>query len=222
MARKLMGKKRGMIQLFDEKGGSLACTVIEIQPNVITQIKTIENDGYNAIQFGYEVATANDPRTVERRIGKPLMGHYKKASVEPRKHLSEIRVDSVDEYTLGQEMTVDLFGEVKFIDVVAKSKGKGYQGVMKRHNYAGGPASHGSGFHRHKGSTGMRSTPGRCLPGGGFAGHMGDEWVTVQSLKVVLVDSEKGVLVIEGSVPGARDGLVYVSEAVKMKSNKAR
>lgn len=215
MALTMMGKKRGMMQLFDEKGNAVVCTVIQAEPNVITQIKTKETDGYAAVQLGFEKVTGKTQYTIEARTKKPLVGHFKKAGVEPRRHLVESRTDAKEEYTLGQEIGVDIFSEVEFVDATAISKGKGYQGVMRRHNFAGGPASHGSGFHRHAGSTGMRSTPGRCLPGGKKAGHMGDERITVQNLQVVKVDPENNVILVKGQVPGPRGGLVYLTKAVK-------
>lgn len=213
MTLKFMGKKRGMMQLFDEQGRVVVCTVIEAEPNVVTQIKTEENDGYSAVQLGFEEVKGS-PLAVQKRVKKPLIGHYKKANVAPRRHLAESRIDP-SEYTVGAEVEVSVFEGVEFVDVRAVSKGKGYQGVMKRHNFAGGPAAHGSGFHRHAGSTGMRSTPGRGLPGGKKAGHMGDEWVTVQSLKVVKVDAARRVILVKGQVPGPRGGLVYISQSKK-------
>lgn len=217
---RLMGKKRGMMQVFDDQGNVVVCTVIEAEPNVVTQVKTKENDGYTAIQLGFEKLITNDPRTLTRRVGKPLAGHFEKAGTEPRRHITEARLDNVDEYTIGQEITVDAFSEVAFIDATAMSKGKGYQGVMKLHNFRGGPASHGSSFHRHAGSTGMRSTPGRCLPGGPRASHMGDDRVTVQNIRVVAVNLEENVILLEGQVPGPRGGLVYLSPAKKKKAAK--
>lgn len=214
---RLMGKKRGMTQLFDEKGQVIPCTVIEIEPNVVTQIKTKENDGYSAVQVGFEKIETKDPRTIDRRVSKPLRGHFKKGSIDPRRYLAEFRVDNSDEYSVGQELGLDLLQDISHIDATAISKGKGYQGVIKRHNFAGGPAAHGSGFHRHGGSTGMRSTPGRCLPGQKMAGHMGTEWTTVQSLRVVSFDPAENILVVEGAVPGARNCLVYISPAVKRR-----
>lgn len=221
MALTFMGKKRGMIQLFDEKGNVIVCTVIQAEPNVVTQIKTKETDGYNAVQLGFEKVVGKTQQTIERRTGKPQLGHFKKAGVEARRFLIETRIDSVGEYELGQEISVELFNEIEFVDATAISKGKGYQGVMKRHNFAGGPASHGSGFHRHAGSTGMRSTPGRGLPGGKKAGHMGHEKVTVQNLKIVRVDAEDGLIIVKGQVPGPRNGLVYVKQAKKKKKAKS-
>lgn len=222
MALKLMGKKRGMVQLFDEKGNVVVCTVIQAEPNVITQIKTKETDGYTALQLGFEKITGNTQYTIDKRAGKPQLGHFKKAEVEPRRFLTESTVESTEEYTLGQEVGVGIFDGIEFIDATAVSKGKGYQGVMKRHGFAGGPASHGSGFHRHAGSTGMRSTPGRGLPGGKKAGHMGCEKVTVQNLKVVMINTEDHVILIQGQVPGPRGGLVFLTEATKKKSAKKK
>ena len=221
MAFTMMGKKRGMTQLFDEKGNVVVCTVIQAEPNVITQIKTDETDGYTAVQVGFDKVKGKTQYTIEARTGKPQLGHFKKAGVEPRRHLAESKTDEKDSYSLGQEIGVDSFADVEFVDVTATSKGKGYQGVIKRHNFAGGPASHGSGFHRHAGSTGMRSTPGRGLPGGKKAGQMGNEQVTVQNLRVVKVDAENHLIVVKGQVPGPRNGLVYFSKAVKKVKNKS-
>ena len=216
MDRKLMGKKCGMVRLFGEDGTPIACTVVRIEPNVVTQIKTKEKDGYNAIQIGFDEVKAGDSRTIERRVSKPLRGHFKRAGVAPRRHLIELRVDDVEGYSLGQEIGADTLEGLSFVDVTARSKGKGYQGVMKKYGFSGMRATHGAGpTHRHAGSTGMRSTPGRCLPGGPRPSHMGDNRVTVQSLRVVRVDVEKGVVLIEGSIPGAKNGLLVLSNAKK-------
>lgn len=222
MPLKLMGKKRGMTQIFDDKGNAIVCTVIEAQPNVVTQVKTKEIDGYVGIQLGFEKIVVKDPRTMERRSSKPLLGHFKKAGVEPRRYISESRLETTDGYSVGQEITVAEFADIGFIDACGMSKGKGYQGVMKRHNFAGGPASHGSSFHRHAGSTGMRSTPGRCLPGGKKAGHMGYDKKTVQNIRVVAVYAEENVILVEGQVPGPRNGLVYISPAIKKATSKKK
>ena len=221
MALKFMGKKRGMTQLFDDQGNVITCTVIEAEPNVVTQIKTTEVDGYNAIQLGFEKVRVKDPRTMRKRVTKPLLGHYEKASVEPRRYLLETRLESVDNYAQGQELTVAEFEEVPYVDATAISKGKGYQGVIKLHHFSGGPASHGSGFHRHAGSTGMRSTPGRCLPGGPRASHMGYDRVTIQNLQVMMIDKNENLILIKGAVPGPVNGLVVLSAAVKMKTKKS-
>ena len=220
MSLKFMGKKRGMTQLFDDKGNAIVCTVIEAEPNVITQIKTKAVDGYDAIQLGFEKIKVKDPRTTEKRVTKPLRGHFKKASVEPRRYLAESRLSEGENFSLGQEISVEQFEGIAYVDATAMSKGKGYQGVMKLHNYAGGPAAHGSGFHRHAGSTGMRSTPGRCLPGGKRASHMGDDQVTVQNLQVMLIDKEDHLILVKGAVPGPRNGLVILSPAVKLANSK--
>jgi large subunit ribosomal protein L3 len=216
----MMGKKRGMTQLFDEKGNVVVCTVIEIEPNVVTQIKTKEKDGYEAVQLSFDKVPGKSQHTIAARVTKPLIGHFKKAGVEPRRHLLESTVDSISDFALGQELDVGVFEGVEFIDATGTSKGKGYQGVMKRHNFSGGPASHGSGFHRHAGSTGMRSTPGRGLPGGKKAGQMGNEKVTVQNLQVVRVDADNQLILVKGQVPGPRNGLIYIRQAVKKSAKK--
>ncbi len=222
MALNLMGKKRGMIQLFDDKGNSVACTVIEVLPNIVTQVKTVEKDGYTALKLGFDEVKAKDPRTVTRRLGKPVAGGLKKSNVAPVRHQQESRIDSVDGYEVGQQVTVDAFKEVQYVDATAMSKGKGYQGVMKRHHYAGGPASHGSGFHRHAGSRGMRSSPGRVLPLGKAAGHMGFEKKTIQNLKVIVNDVADNLIVVEGAVPGPKGGLVTLKAAEKKRTQDAK
>ncbi len=215
-----MGKKRGMIQLFDEKGNSVVGTVIELQPNIIVQIKKLDTDGYDAVQIGFDKIKVNDQRTIANRLSKPLRGHYAKASAEPCRYLCETKVDDINQYQLGQELGVDLYTEIKYVDATAISKGKGYQGVIKKYNFSGGPASHGSGFHRHAGSTGMRSTPGRCLPGGPRPSHMGLETVTVQNLEVIMVKPEDHVIIVKGAVPGPTHGLVYIAPSVKKSRTK--
>lgn len=218
---KIMGRKRGMIQLFDEKGNVIVGTVIEAKPNVIAQIKTKEIDGYQAVQLAFDEIQGKTQYTIESRTGKPQLGHFKKAQVSPRKHLIESKVNSLEEFSLGQEVSVGVFEGISFVDVTGVSKGKGYQGVMKRHNFAGGPASHGSSFHRHAGSTGMRSTPGRGLPGGKKAGQLGNKQVTVQNIEVVKVDVENNLMVVKGQVPGPRHGLLYIAQAKKKMTKKS-
>lgn len=208
----LMGIKKGMTRLFDEKGNLVVCTVIAAEPNIVSQIKSAHPDGYTAIQLS--AIKVKTPKL--RNVSKPLKGHYAKAGIEPRKHILESRLDNVDDYKVGQEISVNLFTSGSYVDVAAVSKGKGYQGVIKRHHFAGGPAAHGSGFHRHGGSTGMRTSPGRCLPGQKKAGRMGGEMVTLQNLEVVQVDEEKQLIVVKGAIPGAREGLVYISKAKKI------
>ncbi|MBI2743876.1 MAG: 50S ribosomal protein L3 [Chlamydiales bacterium] len=210
MTLKMMGKKIGMTRLFDAEGNLVVCSVISAEPNVITQVKTKETDGYTAVQLGAF------KQHKKQNVSKPQQGHFAKANVEPRKRLRETRLESVDGYTVGQEIDVNHFADVRYVDIRGVSKGKGHQGVIKRHHFAGGPASHGSGFHRHGGSTGMRTSPGRCLPGQKKSGHMGDEVVTVQNLEVVKVDSEKQVIIVKGAIPGARGGLLYIMKAKKI------
>jgi len=222
MAVKLMGKKRGMTQRFDDAGNIVICTVIHAEPNVVTQIKRKESDGYDALQLGFEKIVTKDPRTIEKRMTKQLRGHFEKAKVAPRRYLAESRIEDVDGFTVGQEVGVTLFAEIAYVDVCGVSKGKGFQGVIKRHNFAGGPAAHGSGFHRHGGSTGMRTTPGRTLPGQKKAGRMGGENVTVQNLRVVGIDEGRNLIIVEGAIPGPRGGLVSVSPAKKKKQKKKK
>lgn len=206
MALKLMGIKRGMTQIFDAKGNVVPCTVIEVAPNVISQLKTLEKDGVQALQLAAIPA---------KHVTRPLKGHFQKHAVAPRRFLRQSKVESLEGYEVGQELTVDCFAKIPYVDVTAISKGKGYQGVMKRHNFSGGPGAHGSGFHRHGGSCGMRSSPGRCLPGTKKAGRMGGEKVTTQNLKVVLVNAEKCALLVRGAVPGHQGTMVMVSASKK-------
>lgn len=215
MTKSLMGRKRGMTQVFDEKGNVVTCTVIHAEPNVVTQIKTDENDGYKALQLAFEEVVVKDQRTIANRVSKPRMGHFQKAGVAPSRFLFESRVDDVNNFQVGQKFTVGIFEGTQFVDVSGTSIGKGYAGTIKKYNYAGGPASHGSGFHRHAGSTGMRSTPGRCFPGGPRPSHLGDEKMTVQNLRVVAIDVENNVILVEGAVPGAKNAVVVLSNAVK-------
>jgi large subunit ribosomal protein L3 len=217
MKPKLMGIKQGMMQIFDDQGNRVVCTVILAEPHVVSQIKTKESDGYTAVQLASLKATPAKAKNVR----KPQLGHFKKAGIEPRRKLCEVRLDSVEGYQLGQELGVETFSEVQFVDVVGMSKGKGHQGVIKRHHFAGGPAAHGSGFHRHGGSCGMRTSPGRCLPGQKKSGRMGGEQVTMENLRVVKIDAEKKVILVEGAIPGCRGGLVYVTPA-KKKVNKVK
>ncbi len=211
-----MGKKKGMMQAFDDKGNVVVCTVIHAEPNVVSMIKNKETDGYESIQLSAIKLTA--PKA--RNASKPKKGFFEKINVEPRRYLKESRVNDSAQYSIGQEVGVGYFTDCNYVDVSAVSKGKGHQGVIKRHNFAGGPASHGSGFHRHGGSCGMRSTPGRCLPGQKKSGRMGGEKVTVQNLKIVRVDVEKQVILVEGAVPGARESLVYIAKAKKISASK--
>lgn len=220
MALKLMGKKRGMTQLFTEQGHIVVCTILEVEPNVVTQVKTKETDGYEAVQLGFDKVRAKDARRLSARSKSPQRALFSKLGVAPRKHLHEFRVNETSEHAVGQEIGVEAFAPGSAVDVMGTSKGKGYQGLMKKHHFKGGPAAHGSGFHRHAGSTGMRTTPGRCFPGGKRASHMGDERVTVQNLVVVDVRPEEQVILVKGAVPGPVGALVSVSPAKKQRAAK--
>jgi large subunit ribosomal protein L3 len=206
----LLGKKLGMTQVWDENNKLIPVTVVEITPNVVTQIRTPEVDGYDAVQIAYGQI---DPR----KVNKPSAGHFEKAGVTPRRHLTEVRTADAAEYSLGQELTVaETFEAGQLVDVVGTSKGKGFAGVMKRHNFKGVSASHGSHRnHRHPGSIGASSTPSRVFKGMRMAGRMGGERVTVLNLRVHSVDAEKGLLLVKGAVPGARGRIVFVRNAVK-------
>lgn len=207
----LLGKKLGMTQVWDENNKFIPVTVIEVGPNVVTQIRNIERDGYEAIQIA---AGQIDPR----KVNKPAAGHFEAAGVTPRRTLTEIRTNDSAEYSLGQELTVDTFEAGQKVDVVGTSKGKGFAGVMKRHNFAGVSASHGSHRnHRKPGSIGASSTPSRVFKGMRMAGRMGGERVTVLNLTVHAVDAEKNLLLVKGAVPGARGRIVFVRTAVKGK-----
>ena len=205
----LLGKKLGMTQVWDANNKLVPVTVVEITPNVVTQLRTPEIDGYSAVQIAYGQI---DPR----KVTKPLTGHFDKAGVTPRRHLTELRTDDTSEYTVGQELTVDIFEPGKKVDVMGTSKGKGFAGVMKRHNFKGVSSSHGSHRnHRKPGSIGASSTPSRVFKGMRMAGRMGGDRVTVLNLTVHSVDLEKGLVLIKGAVPGARGRIVFVRNAVK-------
>ncbi|MCU1637981.1 MAG: ribosomal protein [Microbacteriaceae bacterium] len=205
----LLGKKLGMTQVWDEGNKLIPVTVIEITPNVVTQLRTPEIDGYSAVQIAYGQI---DPR----KVNKPQTGHFDKAGVTPRRHVTEVRTADAADYTLGQELSVDIFEAGQKVDVVGTSKGKGFAGVMKRHNFKGVSASHGSHRnHRKPGSIGASSTPSRVFKGMRMAGRMGGERVTAMSLKVHAVDLEKGIILVKGAVPGARGRIVFVRNAVK-------
>ena len=205
----IIGKKIGMTQIFDEKGNVIPVTVIETAGNVVTQVKTVETDGYNSIQLGYGEVKA-------KHINKPLEGHFKKAGVENKKHLREFRTEEVANYKVGDEVKVDIFAAGEKVDVQGTTKGKGFQGVIKRHGQHRGPMTHGSMYHRRPGSMGQRSTPGRVFKGKKLPGHMGRITVTIQNLEVVKVDTDKNVLLVKGSVPGPKGAILKVKSTVKV------
>ena len=205
----LLGTKLGMTQIWNDQGKLVPVTVIQISPNVVTQIRTPEVDGYSAVQIA---AGAIDPR----KVNKPSAGHFDKAGVTPRRHLVELRTADAGTYTVGQELTAEVLDGVASVDVIGTSKGKGFAGVMKRHNFKGVSASHGSHRnHRKPGSIGASSTPSRVFKGMRMAGRMGGDRTTVLNLQVQAVDAEKGLLLVKGAVPGARGRLVFVRNAVK-------
>ena len=207
--RGLLGTKLGMTQVWDEQNKLVPVTVVQISPNVVTQIRTREVDGYTAVQIA---AGQIDPR----KVNKPLTGHFDKAGVTPRRHLTELRTSDAADYTVGQELTIDMFEAGQKVDVVGTSKGKGFAGVMKRHNFAGVSASHGAHRnHRKPGSIGASATPSRVFKGLRMAGRMGSDRVTVQNLRVHSVDAERGLLLVKGAIPGARGRLVFVRFARK-------
>ena len=198
-----------MTQIFTEEGIVVPVTVVEAGPNVVTQVKTVEKDGYNAIQVGFEDAK-------EKSLNKPQKGHLAAANVL-KKHLKEFRVDAVEEFTVGQEIKADLFAAGEKIDVTGTSKGKGFQGPIKRHGQSRGPESHGSRYHRRPGSMGACSFPGRVFKNKKLAGHMGSVKVTVQNLEVVRVDADKNLILVKGAIPGPKGSMVTIKEAVKFR-----
>ncbi|MBI2462447.1 MAG: 50S ribosomal protein L3 [Candidatus Rokubacteria bacterium] len=204
----LIGRKRGMAQLFGADGDAVPATVIQAGPCTVVQVKTLATDGYEAVQLGFE----------ERAKGatKPLAGHFKRAGLAPMRVLRELRLESSEGYQVGQRLAVDLFSPGELVDVTGISKGRGFQGGIKRHGWKGGKASHGSMFHRAPGSIGASSDPSRVFPGHRLPGRMGGDRVTVSHLEVVRVLPEQNLLVVKGAVPGAPGGLVLVRRSVKL------
>ena len=208
MKKAIIGKKIGMTQIFDEKGKVVPVTVVEAGPCAVTQVKTIENDGYSAIQVGFGDQKA-------QRVSKPLMGHFKKGDVAPKKVLKEFRLDEIT-YNVGDIIKADVFANGDKVDVTGTSKGKGYAGVIKRWNFQRLKETHGTGpVARHGGSLGAISDPSRVFPGHKMAGHLGAEKVTVQNLVVVKVDAENNLIAIKGAVPGPNGGIVVIRNSIK-------
>ena len=208
MNKIIIGKKIGMTQIFDEKGLVVPVTVIEAGPCVVTQVKTTETDGYNSIQLGY-----GDVK--EKRVNKPLKGHFQKSKLALKKHLREFRTENAPDVKVGDEIKLDVFVAGDKIDAQGISKGKGFQGVIKRHGQSRGPMGHGSMYHRRPGSMGSTSTPGRVFKGKKLPGHMGVNTVTIQNLDIVKVDTDKNVLLIKGSMPGPKGTILKIRETVK-------
>lgn len=207
MSLGLIGKKIGMTRVYDDKGVARTVTVIHVGDNVVTQIKTSEKEGYEGVQVGY-----NDQK--ESRVNKQQLGHFKKAGVTPKSRLREFRV-SAGELTLGAKVPITLFASGQLVDIIGVSKGKGFAGVLKKHNMSGQNETHGSMMHRRTGAIGMRSTPGRIWKNAGMPGHLGSERKTVQNLLVVQVREQDQVILVQGAVPGANGGYVIVRESVK-------
>ena len=200
----LLGNKIGMTQIFDESGNIIPVTILKVGPCIITQIKTEMKDGYNAIQVGYS-------NTSNKSLTQPELGHLQKSNIQPLKYLKEFRVDSVDEFEVGQVLNVDLLSVDQLVNIKGKTIGKGFSGLQKRHDLRRGPMTHGSKNHRAPGSIGMGTTPGRVLPGKKMAGQLGNKLTTIKKLKVIQLSSEENILIIKGSVPGKPGNLLSIT-----------
>ena len=210
MKKAILAKKVGMTQIFNEAGELVPVTVLQAGPCVVTQVKTVENDGYDAVQVGYV-----DKR--EKLVTKPVKGHFDKAGVSYKRYVREFRFENASEYSVKDEIKADIFAAGDKIDATAVSKGKGFQGAIKRHGQHRGPMAHGSKFHRHQGSNGSATTPGRVFKGKGMPGHMGNVKVTIQNLEIVRVDAENSLILVKGAVPGPKKSLVTIKETVKAR-----
>ena len=208
MKKAILATKVGMTQVWDENGVLIPVTVLQAGPCVVTQVKTLENDGYKAVQVGFQ-----DKR--EKLLNKPLKGQFDKAGVSYKRFLREFRFENAEEYKVKDEIKADIFAAGYKVDVSATSKGKGFESAIKKYGQHRGPMAHGSKFHRHQGSNGTSATPSRVLPGKGMPSHMGAVKVTTQNLTVVRVDAEKGLILVKGAVPGPKKALVTIKEAVK-------
>jgi len=208
MKKAILATKVGMTQVWDENGVLIPVTVLQAGPCVVTQVKTLENDGYKAVQVGFQ-----DKR--EKLLNKPLQGQFDKAGVSYKRFLREFRFENAEEYKVKDEIKADIFAAGDKVDVSATSKGKGFESAIKKYGQHRGPMAHGSKFHRHQGSNGTSATPSRVLPGKGMPSHMGAVKVTTQNLTVVRVDAEKGLILVKGAVPGPKKALVTIKEAVK-------
>ena len=208
MKKAILATKVGMTQIFNEEGVLTPVTVLQAGPCVVTQVKTMENDGYEAVQVGFV-----DKR--EKLVSKPLKGHFDKAGVSYKRYVREFRLDDCSAYKLADEIKADVFAAGEKVDATAISKGKGFQGAIKRHGQHRGPMAHGSKFHRHQGSNGSATTPGRVFKGKGMPGQMGGVQVTIQNLEIVRVDAEKNLILVKGAVPGPKKSLVTLKNTVK-------
>ena len=210
MKKAILATKVGMTQIFNEDGVLTPVTVLQAGPCVVTQVKTEENDGYKAVQVGFV-----DKR--EKLVSKPVKGHFDKAGVSYKRYVREFRLENAEEYSVKDEIKADIFAAGDKIDATAVSKGKGFQGAIKRHGQHRGPMAHGSKFHRHQGSNGSATTPGRVFKGKGMPGHMGNVKVTIQNLEIVRVDAENSLILVKGAVPGPKKSLVTIKETVKAR-----
>ena len=208
MKKAILATKVGMTQIFNEDGVLTPVTVLQAGPCVVTQVKTLENDGYEAVQVGFA-----DKR--EKLVNKPMKGHFDKAGVSYKRFVREFRFENASEYNVKDEIKADIFAAGDKIDATAISKGKGFQGAIKRHGQSRGPMAHGSKFHRHQGSNGSATTPGRVFKGKGMPGQIGAKRITIQNLEVVRVDAENNIILVKGAVPGPKKSLVTLKETVK-------
>jgi large subunit ribosomal protein L3 len=227
MKKAILATKIGMTQIFQEDGSLIPVTVLEAGPCVVTQIKTVENDGYSAVQVGFAEKKdriinkdkSGKKKVVNRHgVGQAQQGHFKKAGVSSKRYVREFKFENADEYALAQEIKADIFAVGDKIDASAISKGKGFQGAIKRHGQSRGPMAHGSKYHRHAGSNGACSSPSRVFKGKRMPGHMGSVAVTVKNLEVVRVDAEKNLLLVKGAVPGAKKALITIKETTKAEA----
>jgi large subunit ribosomal protein L3 len=227
MKKAILATKVGMTQIFNEDGSLIPVTVLQAGPCVVTQIKTVDNDGYSAVQVGFtdkKDKIINKDKAGKKEVihrhgaTKAEKGHFEKAGVSSKRYVREFRFENADEYALAQEIKADIFAEGDKVDATAISKGKGFQGAIKRFGQSRGPMAHGSKFHRHQGSNGACSSPSRVFKGKGMPGHMGSVKVTVQNLEVVRVDAEKNLLLVKGSVPGPKKALVTIKETTKVEA----
>ena len=222
MKKAILATKVGMTQVFGEDGVLIPVTVLQAGPCVVTQLKTVENDGYSAVQVGFvdkkDQLYANDKLYHRHGANKAEQGHFKKAGTSSKRYVREFKFENADEYTLGAEIKADIFANGDKVDATAISKGKGFQGAIKRLGQHRGPMKHGSKFHRHQGSNGACSSPSRVFKGKGMPGHMGCVKVTVQNLEVVRVDAEKNLLLVKGAVPGAKKALVTIKETTRVEA----
>jgi large subunit ribosomal protein L3 len=208
MKKAILATKVGMTQIFNEDGVLTPVTVLQAGPCAVTQVKTVENDGYSAVQVGFA-------DKAERLVNKPQKGHFDKAGVGAKRYVREFRFENAEEYELGQEIKADIFAEGDKVDATATSKGHGYAGAIKRHGFSRGPVTHGSKHHRHTGSSGCATDPGKVFKGKKMAGHYGCKRTTIQNLEIVRIDADNNIILVKGSVPGPKKSLVMLKETVK-------